>query len=169
MFLDEAVASDRGIANNFDAMPVPSLVTAGLLPVGIHDATLAEIEEAFGRANDTRIQLFHNLTAFCAELDVFGTLIKGIFVDGSFVTNKAVPSDIDLVVIHDEDDYLALDDHENAEFLHEDRAADLYKFDLFVEFDETAMVRFFQNVSAEFAIENGLAPGHPKGMLRVKR
>lgn len=94
-------------------------------------------------------------------------MIKGIFVDGSFVTSKAVPGDIDLVVVHDEDDFVALDDHPNAEYLYEDRASDLYKFDLFVEFDENTMVRTFQKVSAEFALENGLAAGHPKGILRV--
>jgi len=150
-------------------MPVPPLVKAGLLPVGIHDATLPEIEQAFGIANDTRSELFKNLKTFCEEVAVFGPLIKGIFVDGSFVTSKPVPGDIDLVVVHDEDDFPALDDHPNAEFLYEDRALDLYKFDLFVEFDADTMVRTFQKVSIEFALENGLAAGHPKGILRVKR
>jgi hypothetical protein len=150
-------------------MPVPQLVKAGLLPDGIHDATLAEIEQAFGIANDTRIELFENLKTFCEELSVFGSLIKGIFVDGSFVTSKSVPGDIDVVVVHDEDDFLALDQHLHAEFLYEDRAHELYKFDLFVEFDVDTMVRTFQKVSAEFALENGLAAGHPKGILRVKR
>ena len=150
-------------------MPVPPLAKAGLLPVGIHDATLSEIEEAFGLANETRIELFKNLKTFCDELTAFGALIKGIFVDGSFVTSKPVPGDIDLVVVHDESDFLALDEHPNAEFLYEDRALDLYKFDLFVEIDANTMVRTFQVVSAEFALENGLAAGHAKGILRVKR
>ena len=150
-------------------MAVPQLIKAGLLPVGIHDATMSEIEQAFGLVNDTRIELFQNLKTFCEELAVFGPLIKQIFVDGSFVTSKPVPGDIDLVVVHDEDDFLALDDHPNAEFLHEDRAFDRYRFDLFVEFDADTMVRTFQKVSTEFALENGLAAGHPKGILRVKR
>jgi predicted nucleotidyltransferase len=150
-------------------MPVPQLTKAGLLPVGIHDASLSEIEQAFGLVNDPRIELFKNLKAFCEELAVFGSLIKQIFVDGSFVTSKPVPGDIDLVVVHDEDDFLALDDHPNAEFLYEDRAFARYKFDLFVECDADTMVRTFQKVSTEFALENGLAAGHPKGILRVKR
>jgi hypothetical protein len=86
-------------------MPVPPLVKAGLLPVGIHSATLSEIEQAFGLANEARIELFKNLRIFCDELGVFGTLIKAIFVDGSFVTSKPVPGDIDLVVVHDEGDF----------------------------------------------------------------
>jgi hypothetical protein len=150
-------------------MPVPPFAKAGLLPVGIHDATLPEIELAFGIANDTRIALFKNLKSFCEELEVFGPLIRGIFVDGSFVTRKPVPRDIDLVVVHDEDDFLALDEHENAEFLYEDRAFDRYKFDLFVEFDIYTMVRTFQKVSVEFALENALPAGHPKGIIRVKQ
>lgn len=148
-------------------MPVPPLTREGLLPVGIHDATLDEIGEAFGKANDARAGLFASLTAFCGELAVFGSLIKGVYVDGSFVTSKPVPGDIDLVVVHDEDDFLALDDHPHAEYLYEDRAKERYGFDLFVEFDPTTMVRFFQRVSTEFALEQGLAAGHPKGIIRV--
>ena len=53
-------------------MPVPQLIKAGLLPVGIHDATLSEIEQAFGLVNGTRIELFKNLKTFCEELAVFG-------------------------------------------------------------------------------------------------
>jgi hypothetical protein len=30
------------------------------------------------------------------------------------------------------------------------------------------MVQFFQKVSTEFALEHGLAPGYPKGIIRVK-
>lgn len=147
-------------------MPVPMLVHAGLLPVGIHDATLAEIEKAFGMQNDTRVEHFKNLKNFCEELEVFGSLIKGIFVDGSFVTSKVAPGDIDIVVVHDEDDFPELDEHENAEFLYEDRAKERYNFDLFVECDDT-MVRFFQTVSIDFALEHSLSAGHPKGIIRV--
>ena len=148
-------------------MPVPPLTAAGLLPVGIHDATLHEIGEAFGKANDARAALFASLKAFFGELSVFGSLIKGVYVDGSFVTSKAVPGDIDLVVVHDEDDFPALDDHPHADYLHEDLAKERYGFDLFVEFDATTMVRFFQRVSTEFALEHGLAAGHSKGIIRV--
>lgn len=150
-------------------MPVPTLVNAGLLPVGIHDATLEEIGQAFGIQNDTRVEHFRNLKTFYKELEVFGPLIKGIFVDGSFVTSKPVPGDVDIVVVHDEDDFLALDEHANAEFLYEDRAAERYKFDLFVEYDVDTMVRFFQKVSTDFALEHGLSSGHMKGIIRVTR
>src|SRR5262245_51341902 len=100
----------------FVPMPVPTLVTPGLLPAGIHGATLQEIGQAFGTQNDTRVEHFRNLKTSCEELEVFGPLIKGIFVDGSFITSKPVPSDVDIVVVHDEDDFLALDEHANAEF-----------------------------------------------------
>ena len=148
-------------------MPVPPLTSAGLLPVGVHDATLDEIGEAFGKANDARAALFASLTVFCGELAAFGSLIKGVYVDGSFVTSKPVPGDIDLVVVHDEDDFPAIDDHPQAEYLFEDRAEERYGFDLFVDFDTTTMVQFFQRVSTEFALEHGLAAGHRKGIIRV--
>ncbi len=45
-------------------MPIPALNANGLLPVGIHDATLEEVRERFGafQESDHRTKLFVKLT-----------------------------------------------------------------------------------------------------------
>ena len=81
-------------------MPIPSLNQDGLLPVGIHDCTLAELKIRFGvfQSNDQRPRLFARLESFLAEVRAAG-LVRSVLVDGSFVTSKPDPNDIDLVVV----------------------------------------------------------------------
>jgi hypothetical protein len=71
----------------------------GLLPEGIHVCTLDQVEETFGRfnASDKRPKLFRKLKEYCSELRL-AEIADHLIVDGSFVTEKAEPSDIDLVV-----------------------------------------------------------------------
>jgi hypothetical protein len=81
-------------------MPIPALNPDGLLPGGIHDCTLDELKVGFGsfQGNDRRPRLFAGLEIFLAEVRAAG-LVRSILVDGSFVTSKADPNDIDLVVV----------------------------------------------------------------------
>lgn len=65
----------------------------GLLPAGIWDCTLAEIAEAFADT-PVRAALFDRLCRFLG--DTAGLPHAPIFIDGSFVTDKPEPGDIDL-------------------------------------------------------------------------
>ena len=65
----------------------------GTLPTGIHLAALEEFENRF--ANTIwRKQLFSYLLKLIADLKKIGC--KSIYVDGSYVTNKRLPSDMDI-------------------------------------------------------------------------
>ena len=86
-------------------MPIPALDKNGFLPPGVHDCTLEEIklEEIKGRfgafqQSDRRPQLFARLGAFLSEAKACGLVIS-LVVDGSFVTAKPEPNDIDLIVV----------------------------------------------------------------------
>src|SRR5437899_2724406 len=81
-------------------MPIPALNVDGLLPVGIYECTLSEIKARFGvfQGNDQRLRLFAKLESFLAEARAAG-LVRSVLVDGSFVTSKPNPNDIDLVVV----------------------------------------------------------------------
>jgi len=83
-------------------MPIPALDDRGFLPLGIHDCTLDEIKGTFGRFHhsDRRPQLFAKLQLFVGEARAAG-LVRRILVDGSFVTSKPEPNDIDLILIVD--------------------------------------------------------------------
>ncbi len=76
---------------------IPGLVDIGapwrVLPLGIHKATLAEVEERFA-TNKKRKQLFRGLVRACQSLKVAGC--STIYLDGSYVTDKDFPSDYDV-------------------------------------------------------------------------
>lgn len=80
-------------------MPIPALGPNGLLPVGVHDCSLEEIRAAFGHfARSTRrLDLTAKLEAYVSEARQ-SQLILWIGIDGSYVTDKPEPEDIDIVV-----------------------------------------------------------------------
>ena len=76
---------------------IPELVDTGsiwkVLPLGVHDATLEEVEKHFA-TNKRRKQLFRGLQAACKSLKDAGCLT--VYLDGSYVTSKELPNDYDL-------------------------------------------------------------------------
>jgi hypothetical protein len=81
-------------------MPIPELNEHGFLPEGIHEASLEEVRERFGRfqRTDRRPTPFTRLALFLAEVRASG-LVEAVIVDGSFVSAKDEPSDIDLILV----------------------------------------------------------------------
>ena len=81
-------------------MPIPDLDENGFLPPGVYDCTLEEVQQRFGRArvNFQRSELFAKLKEYVKEAQST-KLVKAIILDGSFVTNKETPNDIDMIVI----------------------------------------------------------------------
>ena len=81
-------------------MPIPPLEPSGLLPAGIHDCSLDEIQARFGvfRGSEARPRLFERLRDLITAMRRSG-LFEAVLVDGSFVTRKAVPNDMDLLAV----------------------------------------------------------------------
>jgi hypothetical protein len=148
-------------------VPVPPLELTGLLPAGVHDATVDEIRLTFGSANDTRIAIMDGLTKFVAIVRTF-SIFKEFFVDGSFVTQEPVPKDVDVVLLFEANEFGAFATSPHAKKL-VDRAAfkNEYKVDLLLGPRAVDMPQFFQGLRAERALELGLATSHRKGILRV--
>lgn len=71
----------------------------GVLPEGIFDCTFEEIDQRFGgfQRSDQRIKLTIKLKAYLEEVRSSG-LADTVIVDGSFVTAKEEPDDVDLLV-----------------------------------------------------------------------
>jgi hypothetical protein len=146
-------------------MQIPPLDANGMLPAGIHTCTLAEARERFGRfqSSDQRIRLFQRLEAFVAEAKASG-IVQALIVDGSFVTAKLIPNDIDLGVVlaagHDFRADLGIVPYNVVDRLRVRRA---YGFDVVIVEEGAAdfyvLVRFFQRVR--------LQPGRSKGILRI--
>ena len=81
-------------------MPIPPLNADGLLPPGVHPATADEIRQQFGgfQGNDQRPRQFVRLTELAAAMQRSG-LFESLLIDGSFVTAKPNPNDIDLILV----------------------------------------------------------------------
>lgn len=75
---------------------IPDLIDIGapwkVLPAGIHDSTLDEVEQCYA-TNIKRRELFKGLVRACKSLKSAGC--ETIYLDGSYVTDKPSPSDYD--------------------------------------------------------------------------
>jgi hypothetical protein len=76
---------------------IPSFRPDGYLPEGLFPATLTEITTRFGTSSRRRRFLTIRLRRW-AEL-AHATGVSRMFIDGSFVTSKKDPNDIDAVVM----------------------------------------------------------------------
>lgn len=83
--------------NGIVGLMVPAFIEApgmreGILPPGLHYATLREIKEILA-FNEHRAWLFGGLTDACLELRKFGC--GRLYLGGSYVTSKIYPGDYD--------------------------------------------------------------------------
>jgi hypothetical protein len=67
----------------------------GYLPEGIYECTLDELENTFGKSNEKRKKLFAKLLEFIHDIKSIGC--DTLFIDGSFITTKELPKDIDVL------------------------------------------------------------------------
>ena len=81
-------------------MPIPVLNTNGFLPPGVHVCTVDEIRNRFGnfQASDRRPRLFDKLTELFSAAKRSG-LFRAMAINESFTTGKAVPEDIDVILV----------------------------------------------------------------------
>jgi hypothetical protein len=84
----------------FVAMPIPALNADGLLPTGLFNCTLPEVRARFGvfRGSDHRARLFARLEELALLMRSSG-LFEALIIDGSFVTAKPAPNDVDVVAV----------------------------------------------------------------------
>lgn len=153
--MEARYARERSVA-------IPTLTSAGLLPTGIHLATLQEVEFAFGRGTDTRIRLYGRLCAFL-ELARSFQMFTSVVIDGSFVTNEPDPSDVDVVLILPGPQLKRLMDHSDYLKLEDTTVRELFAIDLFIDPDLEGMAMFFQRLKIEDALQRGVPPRHLRG------
>lgn len=146
-------------------MSIPDLNEDGFLPEGIHETSLEEVRELFGRfrTTDWRPALFAKLSEFMIAARSAG-LVAYVIVNGSFVTAKDEPADIDLIlVVRPDHDFHA--DLKPFEYnvLSRRRVRGRFRFDILVAPEGSVRyeqyVNFFQQVKER--------PGLRKGILKV--
>jgi hypothetical protein len=83
-------------------MGLPEFNAQGDLPQGLHKATLAEILERFGQGSEARqaataiLQRIYHLVTATQKLERF-------VLFGSYITTKAEPKDVDIVLVMKDD------------------------------------------------------------------
>ena len=72
----------------------------GVLPEGVYSCTVDEVEQKFGRFShsDRRPRLTELLRSYIKAADRAGVAVA-VLIDGSYVTSKAEPNDIDLMLV----------------------------------------------------------------------
>ena len=148
-------------------MGLPALDNEGYLPEGVHNCTLEEVRARFGSftTSDYRIMLCDKLLFLIAEAQATG-LLKEVIIDGSFVTAKAQPNDVDLILVLTDapdlgDRWLELrPTHYNA--LSRRRLAKRYRFDVFVDVQDTKAYQEHLNL-----FQSCRASARRKGVLRI--
>jgi hypothetical protein len=137
---------------------IPKFEATGLLPKGVHRADWEEVVKRFGR-NGQRRQLLKGLQEALDSLRQAGC--RRVYLDGSFVTSKKSPNDIDLCWDVDGVDPMLLDsvffDFENG------RAAQKARFG--AEFFPAQAPQRLKTFLDFFQIDKDT--GKPKGIIEV--
>jgi hypothetical protein len=150
-----------------DHMALPTLDGHGLLPAGIHPGNEADLRDRFCW-NSHRQQLFIQLIAFLAELRKdFPT--EQVYVDGSFVTDKEFPSDVDLVLDGSMTRRAQLWKAVGMMQLDQNNIKAKYGVDFWVDIPGgNSFTSFFQYVGIKTAALKRLSPRHNKGIVLIK-
>lgn len=150
-------------------MPVPNFTEQGILPEGVHPCTLLEAQHALS-TNDARSQIWDGLIDF---LDWTLQLPQptALLIDGSYVTDKPLPNDVDVVV-----DVTGCTSAEQTAWFHAFQTDHLYvkqtfrvDFYPFVIGSGNDFSAYFQYIRVEEALRRGIPPHVRKGILRVNQ
>ena len=140
-------------------MPIPEFEDATEnLPPGVYDATLDEVQQRFA-TNRRRVEIFRGLEFVCHGLSVHG--VRAIWVDGSYVTRRLRPSDVDIIFNAPPDygPHWGLLHSNHRETLHNLHRVDLLTGDTVGSAQlPIPIIHYFQQDR----------DGNPKGILRVK-
>jgi len=149
-------------------MPIPSFDRFGLLPGGIHECTIKEVEVDLAW-NDERRRLTALLQEFIAiELTPRFTVLPPVLLDGSYVSKKASPNNINLVL---ELSNLSDEEQWEGQILFQRKAELLgcYQIEMLPGLSglKQDFVDLLQTLRPQTAFEKGLHHGHRKGVLRL--
>ena len=149
-------------------MPVPDFTDRGVLPEGVHPCTLPEAQEALC-TNEQRTQIWEGLLGFLVWAEPL-PVPTALLIDGSYVTDKPLPSDVDVVV-----DVTSCSSAEQVswfqawndshDFAKVSFNVDFYPFVVGVGNDFSM---YFQYIRVEEALRRGIPPHIRKGILRVE-
>ncbi len=159
-------------------LPIPPLCSHGLLPPGIHDCTLQEIQDRYVTSfnGDCRKKLWDNLQILLKEVRSLG-YVDTVLIDGGFTSDKQITKDVDVALVMPPASRVSSDpDLQSRVFAfilgfwrwHDDIEARL-AIDVYPNLEwGNDFGLFFQYVKAEEASRRGISPDDLKGVLRAR-
>ena len=154
-------------------MPIPALLPSGILPAGIHECDLEEIERDW-TYNERRREIWRGFQAVKERLLSIPE-IEVIYIDGSFTSDKENPRDVDVAVeFFNAQSYFNISGRHKEILLERDRIKREYLVDLWHGFknytndmaDKNA-IEVFQKVEERDARKRKLSFRTRKGILKV--
>ena len=149
-------------------MPIPAFDRFGLLPGGIHECTITEVEVNLAW-NDKRRRLTALLREFITEeLSTLFDVLPPMVLDGSYVTDKDCPGNINLVLelsdLPDKQKWAGQILYQRSPVLYE-----RYQIEMLPGINSLPQdfVDLLQTLRPQMAFEKGLHHSHRKGVLRL--
>ena len=144
----------------------------GVLPLGIHACTFEELRAKFGRFNrtDQRIRLTETLQKYIDEASKSG-IARAVVVDGSYITRKSEPGDIDLILVLRADFNLAQELRPFEYNLQSKRMVRrLYGFDVRAAVDGSETYSFYISEFSKVRLDDPEQTDNQtqKGLLRIE-
>lgn len=147
-------------------MSIPNFNGDGLLPSGRHQCTLAEAQDRFAH-NDARNIIWTNLQVALTDMVAFG-LSGHLYLDGSYVTDKPIPGDIEVTLDVSAEPPVKQGLAILFYVKHHDRLKNTIKVDWYPTLPGNSdFVSFFEYVGEKTAIQKNVDPKDKKGILRV--
>lgn len=144
----------------------------GVLPLGIHACTFEELRAKFGRFSrtDQRIRLTETLQKYIDEARKSG-IARAVVVDGSYITRKPEPADIDLILVLRADFNLAQELRPFEYNLQSRRTVRrLYGFDVRAAIDGSETYSFYISEFSKVRLDDPEQTDNQthKGLLRIE-
>ena len=138
-------------------MPIPPFNQQGLLPPGIHPASLKEVVEKLGFSPKRQDLIERGLKPLVERLKVFS--VREVYLNGSFATSKSSPGDIDVYVLTTIGSALETEIAEHQEEWRATYQVDLWPAYAEGEMSQTAWEIFFGHTKEE--------PPRAKGIVKL--
>jgi len=144
----------------------------GVLPAGLHLCTLEEVKAVFGQfcRSDRRPKLTERLTRYMQDARNSG-VVSAVVIDGSYVTAKEEPGDIDLIVaLRPDFDLTAEMRPLEYNIQSKARVSKLYGFDMLPAVDGSETYQRFLDFFSRVKLNDLSLPTSQKGkgVLRIE-
>lgn len=152
-------------------MTIPALDARGLLPKGIHDASLRDVQVAFC-FNAYREQLWHDVLRGLIQENIPQSNAFPLFIAGSFLSDKPTPSDIEMAIQLNADNF----NLPGASRLFQVDEAEHHRLKIGYRLDFYPYIGgmgndfslFFQYVGEKTAESKKIEPKDKRGIIRIR-